>query len=77
MDIIKPEGIRKVHWHPNALSCSFISRVRGDDDVCAGRIGTYMDLNAPKITGDTSLEFLDRFKASEDLDFSLNPRIGE
>jgi hypothetical protein len=35
-----------------------------------------MDFNATENTGD-NLEFLDRLKASEDLDFSLNPRIGE
>ena len=36
-----------------------------------------MDFNATENIGDTNLEFLDRFKASEDLDFFLNPRIGE
>ena len=31
-----------------------------------------MDFNATENIGDTNLEFLDRFKASEDLDFFLN-----
>ena len=89
LDIIKPGGLRELHWHPNAPEWQFYMAGKGRMTVFmpVGSART-MDFNANDVgfvpfnaghyvenTGDTDLVFLEMFKASEVLDFSLNQWI--
>jgi oxalate decarboxylase len=79
-------GIRELHWHPNASKWQFYIAGKGRMTVFSpvGNART-MDFHANDVgyvpavaghyvenTGDTDLVFLELFKASEFLDFSLN-----
>ena len=83
---VKPGGIRELHWHPNASEWQFYIAGKGRmtvfDSVGSART---MDFHANDVgyvpavaghyvenTGDTDLVFLEMFKASEFVDFSLN-----
>jgi oxalate decarboxylase len=89
MNIIKPGGLRELHWHPNASEWQFYMAGKGRMTVFmpVGSART-MDFNANDVgfvpanaghyvenTGDTDLVFLELFKASEIVDFSLNQWI--
>ncbi len=89
LDIIKPGGMRELHWHPNASEWQFYIAGKGRMTVFmpVGSART-VDVNANDVglvpfnaghyvenTGDTDLVFLEMFKASEVLDFSLNQWI--
>jgi oxalate decarboxylase len=86
LNIIKPGGIRELHWHPNASEWQFFiaGKARMTVFMPVGSART-MDFNANDVgfvpanaghyfenTGDTDLVSLEMFKASELLDFSLN-----
>jgi oxalate decarboxylase len=86
LNIIKPGGMRELHWHPNASEWQFYMAGKGRMTVFmpVGSART-MDFNANDVgfvpfnaghyvenTGNTDLVFLEMFKASEVLDFSLN-----
>jgi oxalate decarboxylase len=81
--------LRELHWHPNASEWQFWMAGKGRMTVFmpVGSART-MDFNANDVgfvpanaghyvenTGDTALVFLEMFKASEALDFSLNQWI--
>jgi oxalate decarboxylase len=83
---VKPGGMRELHWHPNASEWQFYLAGKGRMTVFMppGRART-MDFNANDVgfvppvaghyienTGDTDLVFLEMFKASQYLDFSMN-----
>jgi oxalate decarboxylase len=89
LNIIKPGGMRELHWHPNASEWQFWMAGKGRMTVFmpVGSART-MDFNVNDVgfvpanaghyvenTGDTDLVFLEMFKASEVLDFSLNQWI--
>ena len=89
LDIIKPGGMRELHWHPNASEWQFYIAGKGRMTVFmpVGSART-VDVNANDVglvpfnaghyvenTGDTDLVFLEMFKASEVVDFSLNQWI--
>jgi oxalate decarboxylase len=89
LNTIKPGGMREMHWHPNAAEWQFWMAGKGRMTVFmpVGSART-MDFNANDVgfvpfnaghyvenTGDTDLVFLELFKASEVLDFSLNQWI--
>jgi oxalate decarboxylase len=89
MNTIKPGGMRELHWHPNASEWQFWMAGKGRMTVFmpVGSART-MDFNANDVgfvpanaghyvenTGNTDLVFLEMFKASEVLDFSLNQWI--
>lgn len=84
--IVKPGGMREMHWHPNASEWQFYIQGKGRMTVFmpVGRART-MDFNANDVgyvppvaghyvenTGDTDLIFLELFKANEFQDVSLN-----
>jgi len=86
LNIIKPGGLRELHWHPNAPEWQFYIAGKGRMTVFmpVGSART-MDFNANDVgfvpansghyvenTGDTDLVFLEMFKAHEVVDFSLN-----
>jgi oxalate decarboxylase len=83
---IKPGGMRELHWHPNGSEWQFYISGKGRMTVFmpVGKART-MDFHANDVgfvpavaghyvenTGETDLVFLEIFKASEFLDFSLN-----
>ncbi len=83
---VKPGGMREMHWHPNASEWQFYiaGSARMTVFVPVGSART-MDFHANDVgyipavaghyvenTGDTDLVFLEMFRASEFLDFSLN-----
>jgi oxalate decarboxylase len=87
---IKPGGIRELHWHPNASEWQFWLTGKGRMTIVMpeGRART-MDFNPNDVgfvpavaghyienTGDTDLVFLELFKSSRFVDFSLNNWIG-
>jgi oxalate decarboxylase len=89
LNIIKPGGMRELHWHPNASEWQFYMAGKGrmtvfmpvgsarTMDFKANDVG-FVPFNAGHYvqnTGDTDLVFLEMFKASEVLDFSLNQWI--
>src|SRR6202140_2059037 len=89
LNIIKPGGMRELHWHPNASEWQFYMAGRGRINVFmpVGSART-MDFNANDVgfvpfnaghyvenTGDTDMVFLELFKANEVLDVSLNQWI--
>ncbi len=84
--ILKPGGMREMHWHPNASEWQFYLSGKGRMTVFMppGRART-MDFNANDVgfvpavaghyienTGDTDLVFLELFKAGTFQDFSMN-----
>lgn len=86
LNIIKPGGLRELHWHPNASEWQFYlaGKARMTVFMPVGSART-MDFNANDVgfvpanaghyfenTGDTDLVSLELFKASEFQDFSLN-----
>jgi oxalate decarboxylase len=87
--IIKPGGMREMHWHPNASEWQFYIAGKGrmtvffpvDNartmDYNANDVG-YVPSNAPHYienTGDTDLVFLETFASEEFMDVSLNQWI--
>ena len=89
LNTIKPGGMRELHWHPNASEWQFWMAGKGRMTVFmpvgsartvgfnANDVG-FVPFNAGHYvenTGDTDLVFLELFKASEVLDFSLNQWI--
>ena len=86
LNIIKPGGLRELHWHPNAPEWQFYlaGKARMTVFMPVGSART-IDFNANDVgfvpanaghyfenTGDTDLVSLELFKASEFQDFSLN-----
>jgi len=86
LNIIKPGGLRELHWHPNASEWQFYlaGKARMTVFMPVGSART-MDFHANDVgfvpanaghyfenTGDTDLVSLELFKASEFQDFSLN-----
>jgi oxalate decarboxylase len=86
LNTIKPGGLRELHWHPNASEWQFYmaGKARMTVFMPVGQART-MDFNANDVgyvpavaghyvenTGDTDLVFLELFKATEVVDFSLN-----
>ncbi len=84
--ILKPGGLRELHWHPNASEWQFYIAGKGRMTVYAspGR-GRTTDFNANDVgfvpalaghsienTGETDLVFLEILRAEQFLDFSLN-----
>ena len=84
--IVKPGGMRELHWHPNASEWQFYIAGKGrmtayfpvsnarTMDFNANDVG-YVPSNAPHYienTGDTDLVFLETFAAAEFMDVSLN-----
>jgi oxalate decarboxylase len=86
LNIVKPGGLRELHWHPNASEWQFYlaGKARMTVFMPVGSART-MDFNANDVgfvpanaghyfenTGDTDLVTLEVFKASEFQDVSLN-----
>ena len=86
LNIIKPGGLRELHWHPNASEWQFYlaGKARMTVFMPVGSART-MDFKANDVgfvpanaghyfenTGDTDLVSLELFKAREFQDFSLN-----
>ena len=84
--IVKPGGLRELHWHPNANEWSYFLQGKGRMTVffTAGKART-MDVNTGDVgyvpqtfghyvenTGDTDLIFIEMFKASHFQDLSLS-----
>jgi oxalate decarboxylase len=84
--IVKPGGMRELHWHPNASEWQFYIAGKGrmtvffpvDNartmDFNANDVG-YVPSNAPHYienTGDTDLVFLETFASEQFMDVSLN-----
>jgi oxalate decarboxylase len=84
--IVKPGGMRELHWHPNASEWQFWIAGKGrmtvffpvDNartmDFNANDVG-YVPSNAPHYvenTGDTDMVFLETFATEEFMDVSLN-----
>jgi oxalate decarboxylase len=84
--IIKPGGMRELHWHPNASEWQFYLAGKGRMTIYMppGRART-MDFNANDVgyvppvaghyienTGDSDLIFLEMFKADQYVDISMN-----
>jgi oxalate decarboxylase len=84
--IVKPGGMRELHWHPNASEWQFYIAGKArmtvffpvDNartmDFNANDVG-YIPSNAPHYienTGDTDLVFLETFSTDEFMDVSLN-----
>jgi oxalate decarboxylase len=84
--VVKPGGMRELHWHPNASEWQFYIAGKGrmtvffpvDNartmDFNANDVG-YVPSNAPHYienTGDTDLVFLETFATDEFMDVSLN-----
>jgi len=86
LNIIKPGGMRELHWHPNASEWLFFIAGKGRVTVFMPvGLARTMDFNANDVgfvpamaghyienTGDTDLVTLEMFKAKEVVDFSLN-----
>jgi len=87
--IIKPGGLRELHWHPNASEWQYYIQGSGRMTVFnSSEQARTMDFNGNDVgfvpivaghcienTGDTDLIFLEMFAASEFVDFSLNQWI--
>ena len=86
MVTVKPGGMRELHWHPNASEWQYYMAGKGRMTVFMpiGSART-MDFKANDVgyipataghyienTGDSDLVFLEMFKASQFMDFSLN-----
>jgi oxalate decarboxylase len=87
--ILKPGGLRELHWHPNADEWQYYTAGKGrmtvfvgggkarTMDFQAGDVG-YVQKSIPHYienTGDTDLEFLEVFKSPEYQDISLTQWI--
>jgi oxalate decarboxylase len=83
--IVKPGGMRELHWHPNASEWQYYLAGKGRMTVFTTAGAHTMDFNANDVgfvpavaghyvenTGNTDLMFLEMFKASEYMNFSLN-----
>jgi oxalate decarboxylase len=84
--VLKPGGIREMHWHPNASEWQFYIAGKGRMTVfMPPEKARTMDFNANDVgfvpavaghyienIGDTDLVFLEMFKADQFQDFSLN-----
>src|SRR5882757_8565931 len=83
--IVKPGGMRELHWHPNASEWQYYLAGKGRMTVFTSEGARTMDFNANDVgfvpavaghyienTGNTDLVFLETFKASEYMNFSLN-----
>jgi len=84
--IVKPGGLRELHWHPNADEWQYYIRGKGrmtvffnaatarTADFNAGDVGYVPQTLGHYIenTGDSDLVFLEMFKTSRYQDFSLN-----
>jgi oxalate decarboxylase len=83
--IVKPGGMRELHWHPNASEWQYYLAGKGRMTVFTSEGARTMDFNANDVgfvpavaghyienTGNTDLVFLETFKASEYINFSLN-----
>jgi oxalate decarboxylase len=84
--IVKPGGLRELHWHPNASEWQYYVQGSGRMTVFnSSEQSRTMDFNANDVgfvpavaghyienTGDTDLVFLEMFVAPEFIDFSLN-----
>jgi oxalate decarboxylase len=87
--IVKPGGLRELHWHPNASEWSFFLKGSGRMTVFnSSEQARTMDFNANDVgfvpavaghyvenTGNEDLVFLEMFVAPEFVDFSLNSWI--
>src|SRR6266404_8686190 len=82
---IKPGGLRELHWHPNASEWQYYLSGKGRMTVFTSEGARTMDFNTNDVgfvpavaghyienTGNTDLVFLEMFKASEYMNFSLN-----
>ena len=82
---IKPGGMRELHWHPNASEWQYYLAGNGRMTVFTTEGARTMDFNANDVgfvpavaghyvenSGNTDLVFLEMFKASEYMNFSLN-----
>jgi oxalate decarboxylase len=82
---VKPGGMRELHWHPNASEWQYYIAGKARMTVFTHEGARTMDFNTndvgyvPKVaghyienTGNTNLEFLEMFVASEFQDISLN-----
>jgi oxalate decarboxylase len=87
--ILKPGGLREMHWHPNADEWQYYIKGKGrmtvftggakarTMDFQAGDVG-YIQNTLPHFienTGDTDLEFLETFKSDVYQDLSLTEWI--
>jgi oxalate decarboxylase len=83
--MVKPGGMRELHWHPNASEWQYYLAGKGRMTVFTSEGARTMDFNANDVgyvpavaghyienTGNTDLVFLETFKASEYMNFSLN-----
>ena len=83
--IVKPGGMRELHWHPNASEWQYYLAGKARMTVFTSEGARTMDFNTNDVgfvpavaghyvenTGNTDLVFLETFKASEYLNFSLN-----
>ena len=82
---IKPGGLRELHWHPNASEWQYYLAGKARMTVFTSEGARTMDFNANDVgivpitaghyienTGNTDVVFLEMFKASEYMNFSLN-----
>ena len=83
--IVKPGGMRELHWHPNASEWQYYLAGKARMTVFTSEGARTMDFNTNDVgfvpavaghyvenTGNTDLVFLETFKASEYMNFSLN-----
>ena len=83
--IVKPGGMRELHWHPNASEWQYYLAGKGRMTVFTSEGARTMDFNANDVgfvpavaghyvenLGNEDLVFLETFKASEYMNFSLN-----
>jgi oxalate decarboxylase len=82
---VKPGGMRELHWHPNTSEWQYYLSGKGCMTVFTSEGTRTMDFNANDVgfvpavvghyienTGNADLVFLEMFKASEYMTFSLN-----
>jgi oxalate decarboxylase len=82
---VKPGGLRELHWHPNASEWQYYLSGKGRMTVFTTSGAHTMDFSANDVgfvpavaghyvenTGNSDLVFLEMFKASEYMNFSLN-----
>jgi oxalate decarboxylase len=83
--LVKPSGMRELHWHPNASEWQYYLAGKGRMTVFTSEGARTMDFNANDVgfvpavaghyienTGNTDLVFLETFKANQYMNFSLN-----
>jgi oxalate decarboxylase len=83
--VVKPGSMRELHWHPNASEWQYYLAGKGRMTVFTSEGARTMDFNANDVgyvpitaghyienTGNTDLVFLEMFKASKYMNFSLN-----